>query len=103
MHPYSIERVLFNLLRNAAQAQESEAPIELVLRQARDELYLSVRDHGPGPNPLVDVFAPFVTTKVSGAGLGLALSRQIILAHHGRISLGAHPLSPAGRRIMVVP
>ena len=90
--PSSLERVLLNLLRNAAQAQENAStPIEVVVKQAGEELYLSVRDHGPGPDPSVDVFAPFATTKVSGAGLGLSLSRQLILAHHGRISLGTHP------------
>jgi two-component system sensor histidine kinase HydH len=89
---HSIERVLLNLLRNAAQAQENRSePIEVAVKQIGDELYISVRDHGPGPNSSVDVFAPFVTTKISGTGLGLSLSRQIVLAHNGRISLRAHP------------
>jgi two-component system sensor histidine kinase HydH len=88
----AMERALLSLLRNAIQAQgDAELPIEIVVKQERGELYISVRDRGPGPIDGVDIFAPFVTTKINGAGLGLALARQIIQAHHGRLSLQKHP------------
>ncbi|MEW5849955.1 MAG: ATP-binding protein [Myxococcota bacterium] len=88
---HAMERVLINLLRNAAQAQESQEPIRLVVRQQGEELYFAVRDHGPGLKDGVEVFTPFVTTKSAGTGLGLAVSRQSVEAHGGRISLRNHP------------
>jgi signal transduction histidine kinase len=92
LDPSGLERVLTNLLRNAVQAQgESKAPLRLTAAQRGEELYLAVRDHGPGLARDIDVFAPFVTTKITGAGLGLAISRQIVQAHGGRISLKDHP------------
>ena len=96
LDPLALERVFVNLLRNAAQAQpEASAPIEICLREVGRELYISVRDHGPGFPEGTDVLAPFVTTKPSGNGLGLAISEQIIKAHNGRIVLSNHPAQGA--------
>jgi signal transduction histidine kinase len=47
---------------------------------------VSVRDNGVGlPEPSVDVFAPFYSTKAHGLGMGLSISRSIIEAHHGHV------------------
>jgi len=52
----------------------------------RDAVEVSVRDNGIGlPEPSVDVFAPFFSTKAHGLGLGLSISRSIIEAHHGQV------------------
>jgi two-component system sensor histidine kinase HydH len=92
LDPGALEQVLTNLLRNAVQAQPA-APGALVLTVTLrgEELYFSVRDHGPGLPKDVDPFAPFVTTKVTGTGLGLTVARQIVQAHGGRIQGRTHP------------
>lgn len=93
LDPLAIERVLINLLRNASQAQAATTPtpIELAVTLVQRELCFTVRDHGIGLPEGLDVFAPFVTTKSGGTGLGLAVSRQIVEAHNGRISVQNHP------------
>jgi len=88
----AMEQVLVNLLRNAVQAQgEQRAPVEVSIFARDKRLFITVRDHGPGAPEGVDLFTPFVTTKITGTGLGLALCRQVVGAHGGRISLTTHP------------
>jgi signal transduction histidine kinase len=99
-----MERVLTNLLRNAVQAQgESTEPITLHVLQRDGALCFAVRDHGPGFAPDVDVFAPFVTTKATGTGLGLTVSRQIVQAHGGRIVALSHPEGGALVEVYIPP
>ncbi|OPZ81848.1 MAG: Sensor protein ZraS [bacterium ADurb.Bin431] len=52
---------------------------------------VSITDDGPGIEPEIErsLFSPFFTTKKSGAGLGLFICREIVLAHHGRISVAS--------------
>lgn len=92
LDPHAMEQVLANVLRNAMQAQQpSTEPILLTMGLKDQELHLSVRDHGPGPPPGLELFTPFVTTKQHGTGLGLAVCRQIVRAHGGSITLSSHP------------
>jgi signal transduction histidine kinase len=49
----------------------------------------------------VELFTPFVTTKVTGTGLGLVLCRQVVRAHGGRISLSTHPEGGALAEIVI--
>ena len=79
---------------NAAEAM-SESPREhekrrIILRtQATDHgIQVAVRDFGPGidPTKLDDIWQTFFTTKSTGLGMGLRVSRSIIQAHGGRIS-----------------
>jgi signal transduction histidine kinase len=51
------------------------------------ELVLTIEDNGPGLGNPANVFVPFYTTKPSGSGIGLVLSRQIAEAHGGSIEL----------------
>jgi signal transduction histidine kinase len=92
-----LEQVLANLLENALR-EASDGPIEVTLRPIRDadghivEAELAVRDHGPGvPEPLArDVFRKFGRGRGdhrSGTGLGLYISRGLVEAHGGRITL----------------
>jgi signal transduction histidine kinase len=85
-----IELVLRNLLQNAfdAVATVSEGPrhVTLALNVEDDgKLVFSVTDSGPGVAPPIRsaLFEPFVSSKTSGMGLGLALSRSIVEAHGG--------------------
>ncbi len=87
-----IQQVVLNLVRNAIEALESVPPErrDIVLRTAagpEDTVEISVIDTGPGVDQkIVDrLFAPFVTTKPAGAGLGLAISRSIVEAHKGTL------------------
>ena len=87
-----LEPVLLNLLRNARQATENlEAPsIALSGRlNRRGHVVIEVRDNGPGvPADLVNrIFVPFFTTREGGSGVGLALARQVMIAHGGFVRL----------------
>jgi nitrogen fixation/metabolism regulation signal transduction histidine kinase len=87
-----LEPVLLNLLRNAWQSTINiEHPvIELKGRlNRRSNVVIEVSDNGPGvPDSLVKkIFVPFFTTRESGSGVGLALARQVMVAHGGFIRL----------------
>jgi len=103
LDPHAMERVLTNLLRNAAEAQGSAQPLQLTVGTQGDLLTMSVRDHGPGVPAGVELFAPFVTTKRSGTGLGLAVSRQMVTAHGGHLSLRNHPDGGALAELAIPP
>lgn len=91
-----IEQVVVNLLRNAMEAMSevpSPAVVTVAARRAGGEAVVSVCDRGPGiPSDMMErVFEPFMTTKHSGLGMGLSISRSIIEAHSGRIAVYAAP------------
>lgn len=89
--PARIRQVLWNLLRNAAEAARSR----VVVRVARcdDTAVLEVGDDGPGiePEHLERVFDPFFTTKSQGSGLGLATCHSIAREHGGSIRAENQP------------
>ncbi|HJS47775.1 MAG TPA: HAMP domain-containing sensor histidine kinase [Gemmatimonadales bacterium] len=85
-----LRRAFANLLRNAAEAMDGVGAVEVAVGPARDGgVEVRLRDHGPGIAPAMRerIFDPYVTTKVEGTGLGLALVRQTVDAHGGRIRL----------------
>lgn len=96
-----VEQVILNLARNAVEAMAERPPgdRQLTIRSAatrRGPIEVTVADTGPGL-PADDpgrVFERFYTTKPSGMGVGLAISRSIIDAHHGK--LVAESASPCG-------
>ena len=85
--PDLLEQALINLLKNALDAVGGRpaAAVGLACRLTESELVISVEDNGPGLDDAEAVFVPFFTTKPGGSGVGLTLSRQIVLAHGGRI------------------
>jgi nitrogen fixation/metabolism regulation signal transduction histidine kinase len=88
-----VEPVLLNLLRNAVQATASvsQPNIQIAGRMnRRGNVVLEVSDNGPGvPHDMASkIFVPFFTTKKEGSGVGLALARQIMIAHGGFVTLG---------------
>jgi signal transduction histidine kinase len=92
-----MQQLVLNLVLNALDANPDGGSIELDLRPARDgyvELY--VRDSGPGiaPHILPKVFETFVSSKETGVGLGLPLSRRIAEEHGGMLT--AYNLPSAG-------
>jgi len=97
--PEKLRRVLINLIGNALDAlEESRTPQpSLRLTAGEDlagrEVWLRVRDNGPGiePEKLARIFSPFYTSKASGTGLGLAISKKLIDAHGGSIEASSTP------------
>jgi two-component system nitrogen regulation sensor histidine kinase NtrY len=87
--PDLLEQALINLLKNALDAVRGrpDAAVALSARLTETELVIVVEDNGPGlpQGDTEAVFVPFFTTKPGGSGVGLTLSRQIVLAHGGRI------------------
>ncbi|MEN8151163.1 MAG: ATP-binding protein, partial [Planctomycetota bacterium] len=95
-----IHQVLLNLVRNAAEAGEegaadAERAKTIVIRTLRteDAVVVEVRDFGPGvPEDLLpSLFEPFITRKVGGTGLGLAVVRKILLDHGGDVKVRSRP------------
>ncbi len=92
-----IRQVVWNLIKNAAQAMPDGGPITIDLTSvdngSRPLVELAVRDEGVGiaPEEQEKVFQPFFTTKERGTGLGLAVVHQIITDHDGRISVDSEP------------
>lgn len=88
-----LRQVLLNLIRNAREAMASGGTLTLATSAYDGEVQISVTDDGPGIAPDVQkrMFEPFFSTKPSGTGLGLSVSRQIIQAHRGSLSLESAP------------
>ncbi len=90
-----LEQALINLLNNAAQALEQGgadkgAPGQVWLtakRNQQGQVVVRIMDNGRGIDAAIaeQIFVPFFTTKKKGSGIGLALTRQIMIAHHGAI------------------
>jgi nitrogen fixation/metabolism regulation signal transduction histidine kinase len=103
-----LEQMLINLIRNAVEAAmdpawaspvpdgvpptpHSEPAVMLSWRTTDRETVITIEDNGPGLLSPDNLFTPFYTTKVSGTGVGLVLSRQIAEAHSGLVELSNHP------------
>lgn len=95
-----VEQLLLNVLQNAghAVAQKEQGLIELSARlNKRGHVEIDIGDNGNGvPQDIgEEVFVPFFTTKREGSGVGLALTRQVMQAHGGTVSLGTSHLGGA--------
>lgn len=84
-----IEQVLINIIKNAKEALvETENPeISLKLKTDQNKIHILISDNGPGvePEALEKIFIPFYTTKKTGSGIGLSLSRQIMQQNGGHL------------------
>ncbi|HEX2394912.1 MAG TPA: ATP-binding protein [Bacteroidales bacterium] len=91
-----IEQVLINLIKNAIHAlnDQADARIQLLaFMNKRGRITLQVIDNGPGilKDVLDKIFIPFFTTKPSGSGIGLSLSKQILRLHNATITAHSEP------------
>jgi len=87
-----LEQVLINLMKNAEQAllETKDALIKVNARiNRRGRVVIEVSDNGPGVDDKQHskIFVPFYTTKRDGSGVGLALTRQVMIAHGGSVVL----------------
>jgi two-component system, NtrC family, nitrogen regulation sensor histidine kinase NtrY len=87
-----IEQVVINLIKNAIQSFEEQDDKNIELKAGLNEKsrpVISVRDNGTGidPEALEKIFIPFFTTKKTGSGIGLSLSRQIMRQHQGTLTV----------------
>jgi two-component system, NtrC family, nitrogen regulation sensor histidine kinase NtrY len=91
-----IEQVIINLIKNAIQAFDEQPVKSIVLTGATSDKgrpIISVKDNGSGidPEALEKIFIPFFSTKKTGSGIGLSLSKQIMRQHEGRITVHSKP------------
>jgi PAS domain S-box-containing protein len=97
--PARIEQVLGNLLSNAAKYGEPGCEIAIDVRQLDDEAMVTVTNRGPGipADEVAHVFTRYYRTRqvqagrAEGLGLGLYISKGIVEAHHGQISVESIP------------
>ena len=84
-----LSRAVQNLIVNAQEAGSDGAPIELAARAEAGRAVIEVRDRGTGlpPGPVEKLFAPYVSTKQRGSGVGLSLVRDVAVEHHGGVTL----------------
>jgi two-component system nitrogen regulation sensor histidine kinase NtrY len=87
-----IEQVIINLIKNAIQAFEDQEEKLIELKASLNEKsrpIISVKDNGTGidPEAMEKIFIPFFTTKKTGSGIGLSLSRQIMRQHQGTLAV----------------
>lgn len=83
-----LDQVLINLVQNAVDAAgETGGDVEVGWEARDGRLEIWVADEGPGIASTANLFVPFFTTKPHGSGIGLTLSRQIVEAHDGALSL----------------
>ena len=86
-----IIQVLINLVKNAVQAlaNKADATIHLKGYEERSFVVIEVTDNGEGipARDLDSIFIPFYTTRESGTGIGLSLSKQIMYVHNGSIQV----------------
>ncbi|MBN9010730.1 MAG: PAS domain S-box protein, partial [Rhizobiales bacterium] len=103
-----IQQVLINLMRNAMEAMRDGPQRELIVRTFRDDagdIVVEAEDTGPGISDEVAdrLFQPFVTSKANGMGIGLSISKRIVEAHGGKISVRRNDRGGATFRFSLLP
>lgn len=99
-----LEQALINLVRNAVDAAlETQGNVTVGWTATGDWVDITIDDEGKGLPDTSNLFVPFFTTKPSGSGIGLALSRQIAEAHGGTISLENRVGAPGCRALLRLP
>lgn len=95
-HRVQVQQVVLNLLMNAIESMETTKVRKLLVRseeRAGGRVCIRIEDTGTGIDPehLESIFKPLFTTKPRGVGMGLVISRSIVVAHGGAIRASARP------------
>ncbi len=95
-NPGELNQVWTNIIGNAIDAMEASGTLRISTRASAEHVIIEIADTGPGMPPEVRAraFEPFYTTKDvgQGAGLGLDISRRIVVErHHGQITIDSRP------------
>lgn len=87
--PKQVKRAVLNVIINAVEACPGGGRVRVISRIAEDSYQVEVRDNGPGLTKDVAerAFDPYFTTKPTGTGIGLSITRGIIEEHGGSVSL----------------
>ncbi|MDB5072280.1 MAG: hypothetical protein JWM87_3391, partial [Candidatus Eremiobacteraeota bacterium] len=101
--PQQMERVLVNVIKNAVEASPPSSAVEVTALRTPGGVEIIVADAGPGISPEArrNLFVPYFTTKAGGSGIGLALARQIVVAHGGTITAERSPSGGTLMRIVI--
>ncbi len=101
--PGLVRRALDNLIGNALRHTPQGGTVTLRAAREADTVVLAVEDTGPGVDPALHdtLFEPFVTGRPDGTGLGLALARELVEAHGGRLRLDRPGDDEAGARFVI--
>jgi len=93
-----ITQVVLNLLLNAIQVLPSGGKVRVTLYEAKESVTVSVADNGVGVSDAQkeQIFDPFFTQRPGGIGLGLAVSKQIVTAHFGSLTVEKSALADTG-------
>ncbi len=95
--PTLLRQAIVNLLLNAIYVTTRVRNIEIVIDRRADHFRFEVIDDGPGVDEAMkeEIFSPFFTTRAQGTGLGLAVVRQVVDAHGGKVVVEKAPLGGA--------
>jgi two-component system sensor histidine kinase PilS (NtrC family) len=98
-----LRQVIWNLIRNAAEAMPDGGEIAIRLAGDGTHAALEVRDEGPGipSDRLERIFEPFYSTKAGGTGLGLATVARIVADHNGTVTVDSEPDQRRGAAFIV--
>ena len=94
-----MKQVFLNLCKNAIEAMPGGGTLTINAGRESDNIVIEIIDTGPGIPEAVDIFDFFTTTKPEGSGLGLAVVRQIVTAHGGKITYVSKPGEGASFRL----
>lgn len=88
-----LKQAFLNIIGNAIQSMEDGGTVTVTSSQRGDDIIVTISDTGPGiPSDVMSkLFVPFFTTRKSGSGLGLAVTRRIVENHGGEITAESEP------------
>jgi len=100
---HKIKQALGNVLDNAIDAAPQGSVVEVETSIVNGSVRVAVRDHGAGVASEIRnrLFTPFCTTKPNGVGVGLALAKELVDAHGGRLEW--EPADPGARFVITLP